>query len=275
MLSGVHRLDERVGAGRSATQSNACPLMRSVGIVGPGREHDRRRPSSSLLLRRSVRPGSSVIVYAVFARKPRRGRTSMRLRCQLTRGAPSAARRGRSSSSSCAPVAAVVDRLVEVERRRACRVTFTAFGVGRDAHELRRRYDPPGRPAAGPPMRTPATQRSQRRSGAAAQTPRLVSRSCSRRARHSVALRALRLDDVRRRARDEAGILEPRLERRELLLELGELACAGARTPSRRRSARRAARSSSVPPARIDVRRRARRRALRRSVSAVRVEPRR
>jgi hypothetical protein len=53
------------------------PVMRAVGIVGPV-ENTTDAPSFIALLRRSLSPGRSVIVYAVFGRKPWRGRTSIR-----------------------------------------------------------------------------------------------------------------------------------------------------------------------------------------------------
>jgi len=101
MLSGViASMYARTGV--PASQSNAIPSIFSLGIVGPV-ENTTVAPVFIRLLCRSASPGSIVIMYAVFGRKPCRGLMSMRLRCQLRRAAPSDGETRKKLSSSCGP----------------------------------------------------------------------------------------------------------------------------------------------------------------------------
>jgi hypothetical protein len=72
---------------RCAVQSNTWPTMPNCGNVGPV-ENSTVSPVFRTLPRRSARPGSIVIRYAVLGRKPLFGLTEMRLRCQDTFTSP-------------------------------------------------------------------------------------------------------------------------------------------------------------------------------------------
>ena len=87
---------------RASGQLNRIPLIREDGIVAPV-ENIVTAPVFLVLPRRSLSPGSIVIVYAVFFLHPRRGRTEISSRCQSTRGSPSLGEMRKSPSSDAAP----------------------------------------------------------------------------------------------------------------------------------------------------------------------------
>jgi hypothetical protein len=232
------------GAGRPFTQSNTTP-RNEARATGPPVENTVALAVSRTLLRRSCSPGSTVTVYVVFGRNPRRGRTASRSRRQSTAIEPLRGDTVTSVSSPDAPVALTPPPPRGVSLTTASYSNTTSRArtlVAPDSGDTRRsrggvrRSGPPGgcpgdahaaatasaaaahnaatrRPPVVPPRAPALTRRRGPRS-----SPR-----AGRAARPTPLLVALGLDHGGRRARREARVPEPPAQRAELLVELFQL----------------------------------------------------
>jgi hypothetical protein len=89
------------GAGFPLSQLKTVPAILDCGISAPV-EKTTTAPVFRTFPRKSLMPGSMVIVYAVLGRQPRLGRTETSWRCQSTSGVPL---RGEIRNNPCRDVA--------------------------------------------------------------------------------------------------------------------------------------------------------------------------